>query len=518
LRFSRLPLLGKVLLAVNAVLIIAVTATGLSSYQVARDAIRGEVIAAGRQAAGDFARANALEFLDPERGPLELQLRLGQLVAEGEATRLLAGHALGPDGDVLASAGSSARLPIARIRALDAAALVPSDGGAIVVAAPVIYDQVSLGHVAFVLDGAILAEAGTTIFIQVAVAVLAFIILNVLGLWVLMRRVLQPVVQLGRAAEALAAGDYDHPLPQGLPEDEIGRAARSFENMRDALTVHMRFSNAALVDRIRHGRRVDEGAEHQLSVVFGDAVGYTAWSEDVPPEEVFSTLSRYYTCIGQILVTRFGGIIDKLIGDGIMAHFGFSAGAPRSETVPREHVQAALRATVYTQLALRAVSFATERFHGRPALHYRFGIASGRCLVGPFGAKDLMLDYSLIGNVVNLAARLERKAPPGGLLVDRFTRIDAGDGFLDIRDGGLQEVKGLSIPIPVAFVRGFEDEMETREMQRWLLDVFFDEARIVALCLDGDRDPEKIALVRAQIEAEVSERPFLPVTDEKAAD
>ncbi|MFW6369500.1 MAG: adenylate/guanylate cyclase domain-containing protein [Myxococcota bacterium] len=518
--FSRLPLLAKVLLAVNFVLVVAVASTGVSTFSVARDAMREGVITSGKRSVEDFARGSTLEFLDPDRGPLDIELRLRGLVSDASEHRPLAAYAVDREGKIIASAGSSVLLPIDEIRALTTSAVVESPTGSIVVGTPVTYDEVVLGYIAFAFDNAMIAEAGTTIVIQVVVVVLAFLLANVLLLWLLVRRLLRPVVQLGEAAEALASGDYTHPLPENLPEDEIGRAARSFENMRDALTVHMRFSNAALVERIRTGRLVDEGDEHQLSVVFGDAAGYTAWSQNRAAQEVFSTLSRYYTCMGRIMVDHCGGIIDKFIGDGVMLHFGLMrqrSQVDRSPAVVREHVQAALRGACYSQIALRALSHALERFQGRDSLRYRFGIASGRCLVGPFGARDVMLDYSLIGNVVNLAARLEALSPPGGLIVDRFTYVDAGEGFLEVESGGIQRVKGVEMPIQVFFVKGLAGENERKRMRDYLLEELFDDEFVSGVILDGDDDAEKMASIRSFLEAEIDGGASLPCPPRNAA-
>ncbi len=510
--FSRLTLLAKVMLVVNSVLIVAVTATGLSTYRVARDALREEVFTSGRLAVSDFARSNALEFLDPEKGPIELQLRLGQLISDEGPSRLVAAYALDRAGEVISHSGQSIVLPTREILSLASDEVVHSSDRAIIVATPVTYDEVVLGHIAFAFDGAMISEAGTTILIQVLVVIVAFILLNLLGLWLVIRGLLKPVEQLGQAAEALAGGDYEHPLPTNLSQDEIGRAARSFENMRDALTVHMRFSNAALVNRIREGRVVDEGDEHQLSVVFGDAVGYTAWSQNLPPRVIFSTLSRYYTCIGRIMVGRCGGIIDKFIGDGVMIHFGLMGGdgpAQPTDAVALEHVRSALRGVIYSQIGLRALAYAIERFENRPSLLYRFGMASGRCLVGPFGARDIMLDYTLIGNVVNLAARLEYLAPPGGLLIDRFTRLDSGEHFLQVEDGGIQRVKGSEIPVQVFHALDFAHAEEHERMRAYLLDELMDDEFIASVILGGNDDPAKIEEIRSFLEREVRKRPPL---------
>ena len=97
-----------------------------------------------------------------------------------------------------------------------------------------------------------------------------------------------------------------------------------------------------------------------------------------------------------------------------------------------------------------------------------------------------MEDFSLIGNVVNLASRLESRAPPGGLVIDRFTHIDAGEDFLDVRDLGRNQFKGFEELIQVFAVRGFADPAETEEMQRFLIEEFFDELLLEQLSRSPD--------------------------------
>jgi class 3 adenylate cyclase len=280
--------------------------------------------------------------------------------------------------------------------------------------------------------------------------------------------------------------------------------------MADALELHMRFSNQALIDRIRRGG-TDQAKEFQLTVAFGDAAGYTSWSQKRTPNEVFSTLSRYFSCIGSITVHGFQGIIDKFIGDGIMTHFGLLRERSDPSSPDPESARDALRAIITTQLALRLLSQAIRIFDQRDPLAYRFGIASGRCLVGAVGARDVMLDYSVIGNVVNLASRLEHLAPVGGLLIDRFTHIDSGPDFLDVVDGGEQSIKGVSVPIQVFYVRGFTSPEEREQTRAFLLERFFTDDRLDALALSGHGSREARMALRDFLARELKERPELPV-------
>ncbi len=506
-----LPLWLKILTVVCAMLIVAVAATGALTYKVSRDLLRAEIIAAGRGAVADFATTNTLDFLDDKAGRLNLNLRAEQLIRGGSKSRVIGVHVFGRDGALIAKAGTDTIVDIksASLTHLEGSRVVGQTDDAIAIASPVVYGGVRLGTVAFDFSSEMVSGVVTEILVRSIVIVMTLMALSAIFLIVMLKRMMRPVVELGEAAERFALGDYSHRIDVKLSSDEVGRAARSFNNMLDALELHMRFSNGALVDRIRHGG-TDEAREYQLTVAFGDAKDYTSWSQQRTPPEVFKTLSRYFTVIGRITVLRFHGIIDKFIGDGVMTHFGLLRERHDPRTADPESVRDALRAIITTQLAIRLVSQAIRVHEGSEPLAYRFGIASGRCLVGAVGARDVMLDYSVIGNVVNLASRLEHLAPPGGLLIDRFTHIDAGEGFVDVLDGGKQTIKGVSVPIQVFYVRGLADPRELGMVRSFLMDAFFDDETIDGLMLTGRSSHETRAGLRDFLARELEQRPGLP--------
>ncbi len=512
--WSGLPLLAKILIVVNLLILVAITASGMLSYRVARDALRQEIISSGSRSVAVFAQTNTLDFLDEQQGPLNLELRLDKILQSETKKRVLSAFALNRKGQVIAAAGDRATLPHLSEATLRASDMVPrvlsQTGERTAISAAVVYDKVLLGYVLFSFDDAPVSEAGARILHQSVAITGTFLLLNFILLFMLLRVVLRPVVQLGAAAEQLTRGNYRHRIATALSDDEIGKAARSFNTLCDTIELHMRFSNAALVDRIRTGGAVDDVREHQLSIVFGDAVGYTRWSHQHSPTDIFGTLTRYYTCMGRLLVSKFQGIIDKFMGDGILAHFGLLTNSTPAEGQPIAHVQNALRAVIYAQVVLRVLSQTIRVFEQRDPLVYRFSIASGRCLVGAMGAQEIMLDYSLIGDVVNLAARLEAIAKPGGLVIDRFTFLDSGEGFLDVVDSGSQHIKGVDTPIQVYSVRGLKSRPEIEAMRNYLVEEFFDDAVIESLLCVSRSEQDKRTTLREIIAREIEQNPHLP--------
>lgn len=176
---------------------------------------------------------------------------------------------------------------------------------------------------------------------------------------------------------------------------------------------------------LREPGRVKLGGDLQhVTVMFTDLEGFTSLSEDTSPELLLSSLNRYHELVSS-LVHKFGGIVNKFMGDGLMALF--------NTPIPREHHE---RSAVDAALAIR---------HALPALHAAFeprfrlliniGIHTGPVIVGNVGATHCM-DYTALGDTVNLAARLQDMAFGGQILISDKTRACLHSDFA-VKDMGL---------------------------------------------------------------------------------
>jgi len=180
--------------------------------------------------------------------------------------------------------------------------------------------------------------------------------------------------------------------------DTFGRFVSS--EVRDMIV------NAALEDPdlIQPG-----GQQMEISVLFADIRGFTTISEQLPPSEVVEVLNQYLDSMEEE-VFKQEGTLDKYTGDGMMVLFG----APLEQP---DHAERAVRTALGMQRAAAEVS---RQRGGTQKLVYGIGIATGPAVVGHIGSKR-RLDYTAIGDTVNLAARLEGKAPPGAILVNQAT-------------------------------------------------------------------------------------------------
>jgi class 3 adenylate cyclase/tetratricopeptide (TPR) repeat protein len=167
-----------------------------------------------------------------------------------------------------------------------------------------------------------------------------------------------------------------------------------------------------------------------VSVLFADLVGFTTLSEHRDPEEVRDLLSAYFDRC-RSLIERYGGTVEKFIGDAVMAVWGTPVA--REDDAERA-VRAALALT-------RTVSLLGDQV-GMPQLRVRAGVLTGNAAV-EVGAES---EGMVLGDTVNTASRLQSIAAPGTVLVDDVTRR-ASEAAIDYEDAGVHQVKGRERPV-----------------------------------------------------------------------
>ncbi|MCP4824367.1 MAG: HAMP domain-containing protein [Shimia sp.] len=270
-----------------------------------------------------------------------------------------------------------------------------------------------------------------------------------IGALIFSRRLTRPILKIGRLADAVGEGDFSQRVEGVRSRDEIGDLAAQINVMAGQLGERlelMKFVSHGTMTAIqnRNGDRMRRGGERrEVTILFSDIRGYTAFSETVSPEEVIDVLNRYFEIQSEI-VERHGGDIDKFVGDELMAMF-----------VGEDKEDRAVRCGVEIKDAL-AASFGAES--GRE-LAVGVGIASGDVVLGAMGARDRM-DYTVLGSTVNLAARLCAKAGPWQVLLDRHT-CDLVDEGVTLQALAAVSLKGYADPIPV-----FAAQAERAQLER----------------------------------------------------
>ena len=248
-----------------------------------------------------------------------------------------------------------------------------------------------------------------------------------------------PIQELVKGTGEIQRGNFDAKVPV-RSQDEIGRLAGAFNEMADGLALKEKYrsvldkvSDKAVAEKLMQGDVELGGETREISVLFCDIRGFTALTQGMDPDEVIRMLNEHFTPLTNV-VAEHNGVVDKFVGDLIMAIFG----APES----------------YESDAYNAARCAFEMICEREKLNkssrYKIevgiGVASGPALAGNMGSSD-RLNYTVLGERVNLAARLCSKAGRNEVVIDQTTKERAND-WLEIEPLEQLSLKGFSDPVP----------------------------------------------------------------------
>jgi adenylate cyclase len=196
---------------------------------------------------------------------------------------------------------------------------------------------------------------------------------------------------------------------------------------------------AALVDRMVEQPPELGGEEREITVFFSDLAGFSTMTETMSPAEVVAMMNRYLTAMTDE-IERHGGMVDKYIGDAIVALFG----APLDDP---EHATNAARAALACQHQLAALNRDLGA-EGKKVLDQRIGLNSGRALVGNIGSRR-RFNYTAMGDTVNLASRLERANKQYGTPILASEAVATTAPGLNWRELDIVRVVGRAQPVRV---------------------------------------------------------------------
>ena len=178
----------------------------------------------------------------------------------------------------------------------------------------------------------------------------------------------------------------------------------------------------------------------KLTIFFSDIVNFTSITESMEAEELSGFLNFYLTNMCEIAL-KYGGTIDKFIGDSVMIFFG----DPQSKGPEQDAFACCNMGLEMLAFVEKNEELFKEQFNFPEKLEIRIGVHSGVCSVGNFGS-DQRLDYTVIGRAVNVAARLEQAAPKNSMLFSNSTKSLLGDTF-QVSDSIEVKAKGIDRPI-----------------------------------------------------------------------
>ena len=218
------------------------------------------------------------------------------------------------------------------------------------------------------------------------------------------RRITRPVAKLGEAAREIERGNYAVRVG-GEASDEIGELGRAFDrmamglaerdNMRDVLG---KVASNEVVTRLLEGGDIELGGEERdVTVMFTDIRNFTAIVEKLTPDQSLQLLNEFLTVISEVIETH-GGVVDKYLGDGVMALFGAPVTRP-------DDAQRALGCALEIRRRVGALGPILAA-RGLPHPQVGIGINTSRVIAGNIGSPS-RLNYTVLGDGVNLASRLE---------------------------------------------------------------------------------------------------------------
>ncbi len=200
-----------------------------------------------------------------------------------------------------------------------------------------------------------------------------------------------------------------------------------------------------LAEKLLAARGKFKGERRNVTVLFADLQGFTTLSEELDPEGVYDLLVATMRGFADE-IHRYGGTIDKFIGDGIMALFGAPAA---HENDPERALRAALSMLDFLHTLNKSI-----RAEYGLKLHVRIGLHAGTVIAGTVGS-DLRMQYTVVGDTVNLASRLEELAEPDTILVSQAVWA-ATNALFEYVSRGFVTVKGRQTPVDAYQVAGMK--------------------------------------------------------------
>jgi adenylate cyclase len=321
------------------------------------------------------------------------------------------------------------------------------------VAVPLAFRRVRVGaaYVGFSQVG--ILQAVTRARTRAAVITLGMLAVGVGGAVALAAALARPIVRLMLGTRAVAAGDFSVELPV-TSRDELGTLTGAFNDMTRSLRekemikrAFSRYVAREVVDEILKDpeQLALTGERREVTVLFCDIRGFTATAEGRPPEEVVELLNSFYDLMIETTF-KHDGTLDKFLGDGVMAVFGAPLYRP-------DHPLMAARTALAMQAGIRELS-ARRVAAGKSPIDVGVGLNAGEVVAGTVGTTARM-EYTVVGDSVNLAARLESSAGPGQILAsaETYARLN---GAVRGRRLGRFNVKGKDKWVDVWELVGLE--------------------------------------------------------------
>ncbi len=267
---------------------------------------------------------------------------------------------------------------------------------------------------------------------------LTIILVGILVALLMGLRFSHPIEKLVFATQEIGRGNYHHKVQLGR-NDELGNLATAFNQMGNELLRKSRmqesfgkYVGAEVLDMILANPEANwlKGHRNRATTLIADIRGFTAFSDIREPEAVVEALNEYFEIATRTII-HYGGYIDKFIGDAVLAVFGVPV-------YRRNHLERALRAALDLQAELKKANGGGNVLLGAVGI----SIDTGEVVAGNIGTQEKM-EYTVIGDSVNSASRLNGLAGPGEVIISQAV-FQAMGVLVDAEPLGPRQIKGVS--------------------------------------------------------------------------
>lgn len=328
---------------------------------------------------------------------------------------------------------------------------LPDGSNVLNISMPIVFQDKKLGevHVGLSVDfihDLFISERAFLAFTTLIIIILGMVVAIVFGL-----RFSRPVSTLVEATTEFARGNYDYKVDLKR-NDEFGTLGDAFNRMGTELfrqsmmrETFGKYVGPEVLDMIMRssGQTWLKGQKNEASILFADIRGFTGYAETKEPEEVVEKLNEFFSIATEV-VLKHDGYIDKFIGDSVLAIFGVPV-------YQQDHMERSIRAAVAMQKEL-----ARNALLGNTLLaSVGIGIASGMVVAGNIGSQ-VKMEYTVIGDSVNVASYINSLAGPGDIIVGSDENVQP-PAFAKILQLEPQKVKGREELVNVFQVLGYND-------------------------------------------------------------
>lgn len=371
----------------------------------------------------------------------------GKLLAHPEETRVLKGESM--LNVPIVKASMSSELKQGQLGYVD-----PKSREAFTAA----YTKTALGVTAIaVVSDRVILEAATAVKREAYYIAGCLLSIALFFIFVFSITLTSPIENLVSMTTKVAKGDFSAKA-EITTSDEVGQLGEAFNSMLEGLlerdkvkNMFNKFHGSSVTEDLLKGNLELGGSKKVVTVFFSDVRDFTKFSEGHTPEQVVEMLNEYFQIMVAI-INKHGGVVDKFIGDAIMAVWGAPNGSERDP-------QNAVKACIEMRQSLDQLN-SLRKSRGQVPIKIGIGLHRGEAISGTIGSSERM-EYTVIGDTVNQASRIESSTKAFGtdfLLSDSLADF-VKDEFI-VEEAGRVEVKGKSEPLTLFKVRGYFDEQK----------------------------------------------------------